>query len=182
MPDKEARIDEVGTRALQTLIQNNDDSGLRKLFGHNWENQHCWFCGKTGHIMRNRTLSKSRRLPNEQGLGTEKNYRYSLCVSDWRGASEVTYHKSREETYNYLRAAWQLDGLHAQVATNEGDDVYDSHASGFQKNDRLQFIYDDAYENAILKHHDHSPACEAAEQAVYCHERKRKVRMAGKAA
>ena len=114
-----------------------------------------------------------RRIP----LGTEKNYRYSLCVSDWRGASEVTFHKSREETYNYLRAAWQLDGLHAQVATNDGDDVYDSHASGFQKNDRLQFIYDDAYAHAIWKD-DESLACEAAEQAVYCHERKRKARMA----
>src|ERR1022692_1900921 len=95
-----------------------------------------------------RRVKMIRRIP----LGTEENYRYSLCVSDSQGASEVTFHKSREETYNYLRAAWQLDGLHAQIATNDGDDVYDSHASGFQKNERLQFIYDDAYAHAIWKY------------------------------
>ena len=114
-------------------------------------------------------------------LGTEENYRYSLCVSNKQGGYEVTFHNTREGVYNYLRAAWQLDGLHAQVATNDGDDVYDSHASGFQKNDRLQFIYDDAYAHAIWKDGE-SLACEAAKQAVSCHERKRKARMAGKAA
>jgi hypothetical protein len=45
----------------------------------------------------------------------------------------------------------------------------------------LQFIYDDAYAHAIWKDGE-SLACEAAKQAVSCHERKRKARMAGKAA
>ncbi|MGA3168605.1 MAG: C2HC-type zinc finger protein [Terriglobia bacterium] len=68
MADKDVRIDEAGTRLLQTLVKNNDDAGVMKFLGLDWENLTCWFCGRRGHIMKQCTVPKDKRLPREQGL------------------------------------------------------------------------------------------------------------------
>jgi hypothetical protein len=68
MANTDVRVDEAGTRVLQTLIKNEDNEGLRTFLGLDWENLTCWFCGKKGHIMRQCTVPKDKRLPKEQGL------------------------------------------------------------------------------------------------------------------
>jgi hypothetical protein len=58
MADKDVRIDEASTRIFRRLTKNNDNEGISKLLGLDWENLTCWFCGRRGHIMKQCTVPK----------------------------------------------------------------------------------------------------------------------------
>jgi len=68
MARKKAAVNRGETNGFEFLVRNEGDEELKKSLGLDWENLTCWFCGRRGHIMKQCTVPKDKRLPREQGL------------------------------------------------------------------------------------------------------------------
>lgn len=56
------------TNGFEFLVRNGGGEELKKSLGLDWENMYCWHCGRHGHIMKQCTVPKEKRLPRKQRM------------------------------------------------------------------------------------------------------------------